>query len=134
MEQHQHRSIYSPIMWTHLFFAYELVRSVRLKEYTLALLGGPTMILSWFYHRSKKKTCQPIEHYLAKLTQMYITVQSIKFKKNRTQVWMLQFITFMVWLSEGWTGYYEEQHSWVHILAALVVHKYLDAVKNNIKT
>jgi len=119
------RGITDNVMWTHVFFVYEVFRAYKLAEYKLTLLGGATTLLSLYYHRYKETRCQPWESYAAKTCFVYILYASRVFPmEQRCILSLYTALCIATWMTQA--RFYEDQHALLHVLAAAMHHKYLD--------
>ena len=116
------------IMWNHVFIAYESYRAYGVDS-VLCVLGTICTILSLLRHHFRETCLNTSEPWVAKATQVYIALAASRFPADQILGLMcLKSIMLLLWLHEdrAFLGGYERAHPWLHILAALDAHHYID--------
>lgn len=116
------------MMWNHIFIAYEVCRAYDLDK-ILFVLGASTVVLSTLRHRHAEQRYNTIEPLVAKLSQAYIMYAAAQYGFGCWgQVLCTKAMLLGLWLAEDypWLGGFETLHPWLHILAALDAHVYLN--------
>ena len=123
------------MMWNHLIFVWAALRSLYYQEYAFCLIGSITTILSFAYHRSHERGCQPQETYFAKGVIAYIFIMSL-----------LRFNFYQILHILSWEGasaliFYSQDnygkiwnviHPWLHVTVGGVCHVYISYHKEKI--
>lgn len=120
---------YSQFMvWNHVFIAYEVYRAYGLDK-ILFVLGATTVVLSTLRHRHAEQRYNTVEPLVAKLSQAYIMYEAAQRGIGCLgDVLCPKAVLLGLWLVEDhtWLGGFEILHPWLHIVAALDAHVYLD--------
>jgi hypothetical protein len=119
------RSPYEFIIYNHIFLLYEVIRAYLYEEYILFLLGGGTTIFSTLRHLHHEKKYDTIESVFAKTTEVYILLYSYLYLQNYEIIVISKIIMILWWLLGDYI-HYELLHPWLHIIAAVDAHIYLN--------
>jgi len=120
------RGVCEFMIWNHILFVYEVIRSLYYYEYVYATIGGITTILSTMRHLHHEQKYNNIEPILAKLIMMYNFSMAVYYFEYYQIIHNILFkiIMILIWTVEEYN--YEKIHPWIHILAAADGHIYLN--------
>ena len=121
------RSCYEFIMWNHIFILYEILRSIYWGNYILFLLGGSSIVLSFYRHYHYENRCYTIEHITTKTTEVYMLLYAlIVFDMySIIELLILKLFTILWWNSEIYN--YEKMHPWLNIWVAIDCHFWINS-------
>lgn len=124
------------ILWNHIFFVFEIFRSIIYEEYFLCALASATTGLSYFRHLHHEKKCNCIEPFFAKGTEIYMTCMSLYYFtfEDILILTYMKFAILLIWHMEKYN--YEYIHPWLHIAIAVDSHYYLSCynrIKNGVE-
>ena len=123
------RSWFEFMIWNHIFIIYEVFRCYIYGEYRLFILGGGTAIFSTIRHLHYEKKYDMIESIFAKGSQIYTMLYAYIYLKNYEILIISKSIMIFWWLW-GDNFNFELLHPWLHIIAAIDAHIYIDLFIN----
>ena len=113
------------MMWNHLFILYEVYRSFIHGEYVLFFLGGGTTIFSTLRHLHYEKKYDTIESVFAKSSQVYTLLYSYAYLTHY-EIMVISKLIMILWWRIGDALHFELLHPWLHVIAAMDAHIYID--------
>ena len=122
------RPIKEFIIWNHIFFLIEVIRSIIIQDYMLSILGSATTYLSIERHRHLYTKYNYIEPIVAKSTMIYITMRGLYYFTCHQMIILLlsEALSIFVWHIQKYN--YEAIHPWLHITVALNIHLYINYI------
>ena len=113
------------MLWNHIFFVFELARSLMYEEYLLFIFGCITTGLSYYRHLYNEDCCNTCEPFIAKFTVAYMSLVGLWYFDSM-DLYVLFFnkcLLLLIWKIECIN--YELIHPWLHIVMAMDTHYYV---------
>ena len=125
-KKHEEREVTQFVMWSHypllFLILFNLLYTSDIYDNILAMLGIPSVLLSYLYHRSHEHEYQPMETISAQIVIFWMLFTA--HLKKSCNLKLLYGFTFLIILFYKYSqlyshDHYEKYHPWLHVLITL---------------